>query len=112
MVKQEGVNIGRTFVLIGGVLMIVFGLIQLIGTALPWSFSIQMPRLYRIEAAFITGVGYLAELIAGVVAVVGSKKAEQLVWTIILLIVGLLVGGWGGILVAIGALVALVFHNI
>ena len=111
MVRQEGVNIGRMLVLIGGVLMIVFGLIHLISAAVPWPFSLQMPRFYSVGSGFVAGIGFLAELIAGVIAVVGSKKAEQLVWTILLLIVGLLVGGWGGMLVAIGTLVALVSHN-
>ena len=112
MVKQEGVNIGRTLVLVGGVLMVVFGIIQLITSSVSWPFAMQMPRFYRIETAFVSGVGYLAELIVGIIAIAGSKKAEQLVWTIVLLIGGLFVGGWGGILVSIGALVALISHNL
>jgi hypothetical protein len=112
MVNKEALQIGKALVLVGGVLIIVLGLVQWIGATAFWSFSMYMPRLYRIESGFMAGIGLVVDLIAGVVAIIGSKKADELVWAIILLIVGIVVGGWGGVLVVVGAIVALVSRYI
>ena len=47
-------------------------------------------------------------LILGVVAIVGSKHVTELLWAIILIIIGYVGGGIGGILVLIGGILGLI----
>jgi len=47
-------------------------------------------------------------LILGVVAIILAKRAGDLVWSIVLIVVGYLGGGIGGILVLLGGLVGLI----
>jgi hypothetical protein len=55
--------------------------------------------------------GYFGEgvitLILGVMAVVGSKRANELIWAVVLIVVGYLGGGIGGLLTLIGGLLGL-----
>ncbi len=89
-------RLGYILALIGGIVMVVFGVLAL------------LQETFR--AAFF-GWGFfnggLVTLIAGVVAVVGAGRVGNLVWSIVLIIVGLIGGGLGGLLVLIGAILGL-----
>jgi hypothetical protein len=82
--------------LIGGVLMILFGLIGFFGSFgafyLNWGFS----------------YGGIVTLIMGIIAVIGAKSVNTLVWAVVLLIVGLIGGGVGGLLVLLGGIFGLI----
>lgn len=82
--------------LIGGILMIVFGLLGFFGSFgayyLHWGFT----------------YGGIVTLIMGIIAVVGARSASTLVWAIILIIVGLIGGGLGGLLVLLGGIFGLI----
>ena len=82
--------------LIGGILMIVFGLLGFFGSFgdyyLHWGFA----------------YGGIVTLIMGVIAIVGARSASTIVWAIVLIIVGLIGGGLGGFLVLIGGILGLV----
>ncbi len=82
--------------LIGGILMIVFGLIGFFGEFgayyLHWGFS---------YAGILT-------LIMGIIAVIGARSVNTLVWAIVLIIVGLIGGGLAGFLVLLGGILGLV----
>jgi hypothetical protein len=82
--------------LIGGVLMILFGLIGFFGSFgafyLNWGFS----------------YGGIVTLIMGIIAVIGAKSVNTLVWAAVLLIVGLIGGGVGGLLVLLGGIFGLI----
>ncbi len=82
--------------LIGGILMIVFGLLGFFG-----SFGAMF---------FYWGFTYggIVTLIMGIIAVVGARSANTLVWAIILIIVGLVGGGLGGLLVLLGGIFGLI----
>ncbi len=84
-------------VLIGGILMVVFGLLGLVVTA----FS---------EPFFHWGFAYgeVVTLVLGVVAIILARSAGSLLWAIVLIIIGLLGGGIGGLLVLIGGVIGLV----
>lgn len=47
-------------------------------------------------------------MIVGVLALIGAGQVSNPAWSIILMVLGFLVGSLGGILVFIGALIALV----
>lgn len=82
--------------LIGGILMIVFGLIGFFGSFggyyLHWGFS----------------YGEVVTIIMGIIAVFGARSVNTLVWAIVLIIVGLIGGGIGGLLVLLGGLIGLI----
>jgi hypothetical protein len=84
-------------VLIGGILLVVLSLLALIG----YTLSIRVPL-----PGMSFGFAFLP-LILGIVAIIVAKRVTELVWAIILIVVGFLGGGIGGVLVLLGGLVGL-----
>jgi hypothetical protein len=82
--------------LIGGILMVLFGLLGLIGNFggfyFHWGYS----------------YGGIVTLIMGVIAIIGARSANTLVWAIVLIVVGLIGGGIGGLLVLLGGIFGLI----
>jgi hypothetical protein len=94
-------SLGRAayiLVLIGGILLVVFGLVSLIGTSIA-NFS--------LISGFGLG-GAIIQIILGIIALIGAKSVSRLEWAIILIIVGLIAGGIGGILVLLGGILSLI----
>ena len=89
--------------IIGGILMIILSLLSLIG------YAFAMPFQSPLGGYFGAGI---ISLILGIVAVFGSKRAGELIWAIVLIIVGFLGGGIGGLLVLIGGILGLLSHFI
>jgi phosphate starvation-inducible membrane PsiE len=100
-VKNRFAYWGYILALIGGVLIIVFGLLGLIGNSLGSAFS---PAGYYVSGAMYC----LLAILIGVICVIGSKSVGTLVWAIVLLVLGIVSGGIGGALVILGALLGLV----
>jgi hypothetical protein len=90
---------GYILVLIGGVLLVIFGLLGLLGTVL-----IPFSPLYYIGVA----AHGLITLIIGIIAIIGSRYVGTLLWAIILLFLGIVATGIGGTLIFVGALLGLV----
>lgn len=89
-------RIAYILALIGGILMVIFGLLGLIQSSfgpmiLYWGYS----------------YGGIVTIICGVIAIIGAKKASTLVWAIVLIIVGIIGGGLGGLLVTLGGILGL-----
>jgi hypothetical protein len=92
-------RIAYILALIGGILMIILGLLSLIessfenfGPFLHWGFA----------------YGSIVTMVCGVVAVIGARSVNTLVWAIVLIVVGVVGGGVGGLLVVLGGLLGLV----
>jgi len=51
-------------------------------------------------------------IILGIVAVLLSKRVNELLWAVVLVVIGFLGGGIGGLLVLIGGVLALLAHFI
>jgi hypothetical protein len=66
--------------------------------------SFGMPHLFA-------GFGILA-LILGIIAIIGAKHVTELIWAIVLIVIGLIGGGAGGsiggLLVLIGGILGLI----
>jgi hypothetical protein len=92
------IRVGYLLALIGGVIIIVFGLLGLLGVA----FRIFSPLAFLSSAVFA-----VIEIVIGVVCVIGSKFVSRLDWAIILLILGIIAGSLGGTLVVLGALLGI-----
>jgi hypothetical protein len=52
--------------------------------------------------------GDIFQMILGAVAFVFAKRVKDLLWAVVLLLIGLIGGGIGGALVAVGAILSLV----
>lgn len=91
-------KLGYVLALVGGVVIIILSLAKLA------NFPLYLPISVPLAGYF--GIGVIS-LILGVVAVFGSKRVNELVWGIALMIVGFVVGGVGGLLALVGGLVGL-----
>ena len=100
-VKNRFAYWGYILALIGGILIIVFGLLGLIGNSLGSAFS---PAGHYLSGAMYS----IVAIIIGVICAIGSKSVGTLVWAIVLLVLGIVSGGIGGALVILGALLGLV----
>jgi hypothetical protein len=87
--------------LIGGIILIIQGLLSFVGMA----FMILMPSLLGALGGAFWGI---IEIILGIVAIYGAKRLPDLMWDIVLIVVGVLGGGLGGVLVLLGGIVGLV----
>ena len=90
---------GYILALVGGILIVVFGLLGFLGSA----FLIFSPL------AFLSGIVFsLAEIVIGIICIIGSRYVSTLIWAIILLVLGIIAGSIGGTLVVLGALLGIV----
>ena len=98
--------LARLLLLIGGIILILGGVL---GLVLQVSSDI---RGFLDLAPRVPSLGLFASalvgILVGVLALVGAGQISNLAWNIILLVLGFLVGSLGGILIFIGALIALV----
>ena len=86
--------------LIGGIILVIQGILSFVGMA----FMMFMPSMLGALGGVFWGI---IEIILGLVAFYGAKRVNDLVWDIVLIIVGVLGGGLGGILVLLGGIVGL-----
>ncbi len=89
-------RLGYILALIGGILMVVFGVLALLQDTF---------RAALFGWGFFNGG--LVTLICGIVAVIGAGRVREVVWAVILIVVGLVGGGLGGLLVLIGGILGL-----
>ena len=92
-------RIAYILALIGGILLVIFGLLDLIGFS---GLAIFHFSFYAFAYAGIVS------LICGVIAIIGARSASTLVWAIVLIIVGIIGGGLGGLIVVLGGLLGLI----
>jgi hypothetical protein len=88
--------------LIGGVIMVLLGILEFVG--MPFKMPMSSPL-----RGMTFGFGVLLGVVLGIVAIAGAKHASQLVWAIILIIIGIVGGGFGGLLVLLGGIMGLIY---
>ncbi|MGA2523927.1 MAG: hypothetical protein ABSF65_07215 [Candidatus Bathyarchaeia archaeon] len=93
MNMSEISRIAYYLALIGGIPLVIFGLLSLIG----YAFMYFGPFISFSFAYF----GIVA-VICGIIAIIGAKGVTTIVWTIIHIVVGIIGGGIGGLLVILG----------
>jgi hypothetical protein len=96
-------RVGYVLVIIGAILLIVFGLLNLIGA----------PFLaYSPVYALGTLAQGIFEIILGIICLIGARYVARLGWGIVLLIIGIIAGGLAGdlagVLIVIGAILGLI----
>lgn len=91
--------IGYLLALIGGIVIILFGILYFAGNFL----NIFSP------IAFLSGtISAVVQIVIGGLCIIGSKYVTNLTWAIILLILGIIGGNIGGTIVILGAIIGLV----
>ena len=93
-------RIAYLLVLIGGILMVIIGLLSFIGYGFVY-FGPFLPFSFTYFG--------IVTVVCGIIAIIGAKSVTNLVWAIVLIIVGLIGGGGlGGALVVLGGLLGIV----
>jgi hypothetical protein len=93
---------GYILALLGGIVLILFGLLDLLGAASRLFSAVSL--LWILSST----VSAILRIVIGGICIIGSKFVSKLIWAIILLILGVVAGTLGGSLVAIGAILGLV----
>ena len=94
--------LARLLLIIGGLILILGAVLQAVGNIRGLlDLAPSVPSLGSLTSGIIG-------LIVGVLALIGAGQVSNPAWSIILLVLGFLVGSLGGILIFIGALIALV----
>jgi len=91
-------RIGYVLTLIGGLIIIALSAAALL------NFPLSLPFHSPLSGYF--GIGVIT-LVLGIVAVFGSRRVNELVWAVVLMVVGFLSGGIGGLLTLVGGLLGL-----
>jgi hypothetical protein len=100
--KKSLRTLARVLFLLGGLVLILGAVLQVgVGLSGLLDFAPRIPSLGSL-------VGLLLAVIVGILALAGIGQVSNPAWSIVLLILGFLAGGLGGILVMIGAIIALV----
>lgn len=103
--KESLREISRVLSIIGGILLAIFGALELIGGAI-WYFGHPMwtaPLLMSIQVSHRA----IIALICGVVALIGAKRLPDPAWGIVLIIIGAIAGGIGGLLALLGGVIGI-----
>ncbi len=101
MNQEDGYQIARALLLIGGIVALAFG-----ATAL--GINITGGRAFSDLLAF---PGPLLTMIVGVVAMVASSRVKDEAINIVVAVLGFIVGGAGGVLVAIAGVWAIISRH-
>ena len=96
-------SIARLLLVVGGIILILEAVLQL-GIDLRGLLDLA-PRVPSLDVF----TSALVSIVVGILALIGAGQIRNPAWSVILLVLGfLLIGSLGGILVFIGALIALV----
>ncbi len=96
--------LARLLFLVGGLVLIVGGLVLVADTR---SIADLSPAIRNVSGLTSVSIGVITLLI-GLLAVLGAARVSVPAWNIVLLVLGLFVGGLGGTLVFIAAIIGLV----
>ena len=105
MAKGSLGQLAYILALIGGIILVIQGILSFLGMA----FIMFVPSIIGHIGGSYWGI---IEIILGIIAIIGSKRATDLTWAIVLIVVGLIAGGLGGLLVLLGGIVGLLLRFI
>ncbi len=91
-------RIAYILALIGGVLLLISGLLLFVGSAAFLTFSAVAFGAYTA----------IVLIILGTIAIAGARRVVDILWAVILIVIGIVAGGIGGILVLLGGILGLI----
>ena len=101
MKNASAARLAYILALLGGILLVIFGLLSLIGVSV-----VYFGPFFYVAFAYYS----IVTIICGIIAIIGSKSVTRLDWAIVLIIVGIIGGGLGGLLVIIGGIIGLILE--
>jgi hypothetical protein len=99
MNQEDGFQISRALLLIGGIVAIAFGATVL--GSMGSLAAINLSRLFSLT-------GPLMAIVVGVVALVTANRVKDEPISVVLAVLGFITGGAGGVLVAIAGISAII----
>ena len=102
MNQEDGYQIARTLLLIGGIVAIAFG-----ATALGSMGSLATINMTRL----LSFAGPLFTIVVGAVALVAAGKVSDEPIDVVLAVLGFIAGGAGGVLVAVAGISAIISRH-
>ena len=102
MNQEDGYQIARTLLLIGGIVALAFG-----ATALGSVGSLSTINLARLTSLS----GPLFTIIVGAVALVAAGRVRDEPIDVVLAVIGFIAGGAGGVLVAVAGISAIISRH-
>lgn len=99
MDQNEGYEISKAILLIGGIVLIALGATEIAGLG-----GIGFARIFG-------SLGPITAVIVGVFALVTASKIKDLTIDIVISVLGFIAGGVGGVLVAIAGILAIIFKH-
>ena len=96
-------RLGYILAIVGGILMVILSILGML------SYAVMMPFSSPLGGFFGSGI---VTIILGIIAIVLSKRVNELLWAVALIVIGFLGGGIGGLLVLIGGVLGLLAHFI
>jgi hypothetical protein len=91
--------------LIGGIILVILGLLSFLGMA----FTMVTFSMFGPFGGSYWGI---IQIVLGIIAMYGAKRATDLTWAVVLIVIGLIAGGLGGVLVLLGGILGLLLHFI
>ncbi len=87
--KESAFQLSRVLAILGGLLVIVAGALELT--------SLVVRRNIPSLDSVVSTVGYsLLDTVLGIVAIAGSRQVKSIVWSIVLVVVGVVAYPFGG----------------
>jgi hypothetical protein len=99
MNQEDGYQISKALLLVGGIVLIVLGATEIAGIG-----AIGIDRLFYSLGT----LGPIMAIVAGAVALITASRVKDLTTDVVLAVLGLLAGGIGGIIVAIAGILAII----
>lgn len=98
--KPTLIKAAKIIVIVGAILMISLSIMSIVGRILALPFYAPI--------GLTSGVYIFASLFGGILALILSRKVGGMIWTLIIIGIGIFGGGLGGLLVFIGGIIAII----
>ncbi|WP_455278902.1 hypothetical protein [[Eubacterium] cellulosolvens] len=98
--KSTLIKTAKILVIIGSILMISLSIMSIVGRILDLPFY---PHIGLTSGVFI-----FASLLGGILALILTRKVSGIIWTLVIIGIGIIGGGLGGLLVFIGGIIAII----
>lgn len=98
--KPTLIKAAKIIVIVGAILMISLSIMSIAGRILALPFYAPI--------GLTSWVYVFASLFGGILALILSRKVGGMIWTLIIIGIGIIGGGLGGLLVFIGGIIAII----
>lgn len=98
--KPTLIKAAKIIVIVGAILMILLSIMSIAGRILALPFYSPI--------GLTSGLYIFVSLFGGILALILSRKVGGMIWTLVVIGIGIIGGGLGGLLVFIGGIIAII----